>query len=258
MGERGLPTGRASVRGALALAVASAVAGRGELVLLTGEPGIGKTTAARELAGMAEDAGAEVVWTACWPDDPTAHGPWVSVLSALGEEMDPARGALTGAEPLDGSAAAAARAGAYERVVTALAGRAQERPLVIVIDDLHWAGEGTLRLLASLRGRLPAVACLVVGTYRDAEIPDHSLLADLAPTANRIALSGLVSDEVAKLLGDVLDRQPDLATVTEVRRRTGGNPFLVLQVARLLASGSADALPAGAPRRTRSPPRRAA
>ena len=117
---------------------------------------------------------------------------------------------------------------------------------MIVIDDLHWAGEGTLRLLAALRGRLPAIACLVVGTYRDAEIPDHSLLADLAPTGNRIALSGLVPDEVAQLLGDVLDRQPDPATVTEVRRRTGGNPFLVLQVARLLASGSDDALPAGA------------
>ncbi len=230
----------------MAAAVSSTVAGRGGLLLLAGEPGIGKTTAARDLIGLADDAGAGVVWSACSPDDQVAHGPWLTVLAALGAEpSDAAIHLATGDDPGDGAAASAARAGAYERVMITLASCARDRPLVIVIDDLHWSDDGTLRLLRALHGRLPAVPLLIVGTYRDAEVPTGSPLSTLAESADRLTLTGLVSEEVAQLLTEVLGAQPDSPTVADVCRRTGGNPFLVLQVARLLASGSHDALPAG-------------
>src|SRR4051812_49657287 len=61
------------------------VGGRGSLVFVTGEPGIGKTTAAQAAAAMADARGAEVLWAACWPDDAEGHGPWRALLADLGE-----------------------------------------------------------------------------------------------------------------------------------------------------------------------------
>src|SRR4051812_26860641 len=101
-------------------AVAAAVAGRGSLLFVTGEAGIGKTTAAQDVADAAAAAGAEVLWAACWPDDALAHGPWRSILIDLGDAGAAALAALSGAEQFDPTAATAARAGAYVRVVDAL------------------------------------------------------------------------------------------------------------------------------------------
>src|SRR5205823_1818494 len=139
---------------AVRAAVAGALAGRGSLLFVTGEAGIGKTTAAQDAAGVGAAAGAEVLWAACWPDDATAHAPWRSILRDLGEAGAAALAALSGAEEFDPTAAAAARAGAYARVVDALAALSRQRPIVVVLDDLHWADEGTVRLLAAVRSRL--------------------------------------------------------------------------------------------------------
>src|SRR5258706_3132612 len=227
-------------------AVFAAAGGRGSLVFVTGEPGIGKTTAAQDVAAVAASAGAEVLWAACWQDDPTAHAPWRSVLADLGEAASAALSALSGTEQLDPTAATAARAGAYVRVVDALAALARQRPIVLVLDDLHWADDGTVRVLSALRGRLPATPMLVVGTYRDNEVAADSPLAAIATASDRIALAPLGRSEVAAVIESVVGSPPDERTVDDVLRRTGGNPFLVVQVSRLVASGQKDALPAGA------------
>ena len=231
---------------ALRAAVESALSGRGSLVFVTGEPGIGKTTSAQDAAAEASAAGAEVLWAACWQDDTTAHAPWRSVLTAIGDVGEAALAALSGTDDLDPTAAGAARAGAYARVVDALAAESRRRPLVVVLDDLHWADDGTVRLLGALRGALAASSLLVVGTYRDNEVPLDSPLAMLAAAADRIALTPFAPRAVADLIAGLIGREPDEGTVADVLRRTGGNPFLVLQVARLLSTEHGDVLPAGA------------
>jgi tetratricopeptide (TPR) repeat protein len=227
-------------------AVLAAADGRGSLVFVTGEPGIGKTTAAQSVATAAAAVGAEVLWAACWQDDATAHAPWRSVLADLGEAGVGALSVLSSNEELDPTAATAARAGAYARVVDALTALARQRPIVLVLDDLHWADDGTVRLLAAMRGRLPATPMLIIGTYRDNEVASDSLLAGVATAADRIALAPLGPPEVAAVIEGALGRAPDDRTVADVVGRTGGNPFLVVQVSRLLASGRDDVLPAGA------------
>src|SRR5204863_9385192 len=124
----------------------------------------------------ARAAGASVLWAACWQDDATAHAPWRTLLGELGESGAAALAVLSGTEQYGPTSAAAARAGAYARVVDALAALARQRPLVLVFADLHWADDGTIRLLAALRGRLPATPMLVVGAYRDNEVGRDSAL----------------------------------------------------------------------------------
>ncbi len=227
-------------------AVLAAVAGRGALVFVTGEPGIGKTTAAQEAARVATEVGADVLWGACWQDDATAHAPWRAILEGMGDAATSALAVLSGTEESDPTAAAAARAGAYARVVDVLTSSARRRPIVVVLDDLHWADEATVRLLAAVRGRLPATPMLVIGTYRDNEVATDGPLASLATASDRIALAPLAAPAVAAIIESIVGRAPDDGTVADVVRRTGGNPFLVVQVSRLLGGGRDEALPAGA------------
>jgi len=241
-GYRRRPVGVDALRGA----IEGAIGGRGALVFLTGEPGIGKTTAAQDAASLASSDGAQVLWAACWQEDTTAHGPWRTVLSDLGEAGAGALAALGGTDELDPSALTAAREGAYLRAADALTAVARQRPVVVVLDDLHWADDGTIRLLAAVRGRLAATPMLVIGTYRDNEVAAGSLLANLARTGDRLALAPLNRAAATTLIRDIAGASVDDETVSDVLRRTGGNPFLVVQVSRMLADGRDDALPAGA------------
>src|SRR3954454_13083180 len=117
---RPLAVGVETVRGAVAGAIDAAIGGRGSLVFITGEAGMGKTTAARGAATSAAAAGARALWGASWPDDMPAHGPWLTVLAELGDAGMSVVSALAGTDAPDPATAAAARAGAYARVVDAL------------------------------------------------------------------------------------------------------------------------------------------
>jgi tetratricopeptide (TPR) repeat protein len=238
--------GRAAVHAALGAAVDAAVDGRGRLLLVTGEAGIGKTTAAQDIAERARARGARVVWAACWPDERVEHGPWRTVLGELGEPGAAAAQSLFAADEQDPSAAVAARTAAYEAAIAALVEACAAAPLVVVLDDLHWADDGTIRLLTALRGRLPSLPLVVAGTYRDEEVVADSPLLALAPLADRVALTPLTPREVESLVTSVMGAPPEPDTLEQVLHRTGGNPFLVVQVGRLLAAGADDSLPAGA------------
>src|SRR5262249_46824747 len=107
-------TGRTAARAELGAALDAALDGRGRLVLLTGEPGMGKTTLARDLAAQARRVGAVVRWAACWSGGATvAHAPWLTLLAGLGGAGEPALGALLGSDEDDPGAIASARASAY-------------------------------------------------------------------------------------------------------------------------------------------------
>ncbi|MGZ4617860.1 MAG: ATP-binding protein [Frankiaceae bacterium] len=259
--------GRAAEIATLHQALAQAGAAEGGLVLITGEAGIGKTFLAR--AALREPPVAcSVLWGTC-RDDPGVPGlwPWVEVLRAAAETgLLPAAEAselegLIGAPAGPGTEVAGSAAGKqapggqevrrfhmFDNVARALRRAAAVRPLVVVLDDVHWADAGTLRLLRFLQPDLPRSRMLVVAAYRADEVGGDSVqlvLDELAARSLVLPLRGLDVDGVAQLLGPTGAPGSGAARddAAAVLVRTGGNPFLVQQVMRL--SEGAAGLPAG-------------
>ena len=243
--------GRRLATGALRSAIDAAVGGAGGVVLLTGEAGMGKTALASEAVTYATARGAAAVWGTCWEGDGApGFWPWIQVVRALARDGDSdSTGAgvlaeLTGvAEERAGilGGESAVRFRTYDLAATYLRGRAAQRPLVVVVDDLHWADLSSLRLLVFLARQLHDAAALVIGTYRDVEVtagdhPARPLLAELAEQAELLHLTGLTEDEVGQLLERVCGERPQPPLVRAVHDRTAGNPFFAQQVARLLAA----------------------
>ncbi|MFG1673047.1 AAA family ATPase [Micromonospora sp. NPDC049282] len=277
--------GREHPAGLLRAEVTRVVDSHGGLVLVTGEPGIGKTTLVSAAADEARRRGALVLGAACWDSDTAPdYWPWVQVLRRLarttGDDPAPARQAADAGlvallgERAAGGAAVGDRAAGGERgsgddpvepgddggraefarhdaVTTALVAVAQHRPVVVVLDDLHWADPASLRLLQFATQHTWFERLLLIGTYRDAEVEagDHRLrplLLPLTAKASTVTLTGLDRDEVAALIRRTAGREPDAGLVDEVHRRTGGNPFFVEQTARLWhTDGLADTIAPG-------------
>jgi predicted ATPase len=118
----------------------------------------------------------------------------------------------------------------------------EARPLLVVVDDLHWAHVPSLSLLASLASELKDARLVVVGTYRDVEAlaarPLAETLGALArePVVERISLGGLDRADVARLIGRTIGCRPAEPLVEAVADRCGGNPFFITELLRLLQS----------------------
>ncbi len=245
-----------------------ALAGRGGLVLLTGEPGIGKTALAREFVEHASARGAAWVWGSCWDGGGApAYWPWVQVGRALSRRADlgALRDALGESAPwvarllpeLAGTLGAPAqpseldtdqaRFRLFDALATLLAVVAEQRPLVVVLDDLHWADASSLLALEFVARALPDIPLLAIAAYRHAEAHARAELAaplgGLARAATRLPLEGLGRDDVGVLaaarargLGAV-EREPiPPQLVTAVHQASAGNPFFVDELVQLLAS----------------------
>ena len=214
--------------------VEAALASRGGVVTLTGEAGIGKTTLATAAADHAEARGATVVWGTCWEGAPP-FWPWLEVLAALGVETG-----LQDAGPPGQPAPLAGRFERFHAASGALLAAAGRTPLVVVLDDLHWADPASVELAAFHARRARRSRQLLVATYRDVEIaPGDPLgrpIARLEAEGQTLPLGGLDAPQVAQVLAGLTGGEPDPELGTSVHRRTGGNPFLVQQVARLLAA----------------------
>ena len=255
--------GRDDQLAALDGVLAGARGGRGRVVLVAGEPGIGKTRLAEEAARRGAAAGMQVAWGRCHEGDGApALWPWTQVVRQLAAELGPGQlAAMLGpsaawlgplmpelaepglpAGPLPVADLGAARFQLNQAVAGLLRRAAGARPLLVVVDDLHWADVPSLALLAFLAGELNDARLVVVGTYRDVEVvagrPLAETLGALArePVVERIALGGLDRAGVARLIGATIGGSPAEPLVQAVHDRCGGNPFFITELLRLLQS----------------------
>ncbi|NGN65651.1 AAA family ATPase [Streptomyces sp. A7024] len=261
--------GRDHPAGVLRAAIDRAAVSHGGLVLVAGEAGIGKTALVTGAVAAAREQGALVLSGSCWDGAP-GYWPWTQVVRGLKrgagdgawEEARQAGGgvlaALLGADggiPADGADGLPAGGSdgfpLYDAVTSALAAVAARRPVVVVLDDLHWADPASLRLLAFAAQHTWFERLLLVGTYRDVETdaaghPLRELIAAVTAKAANVTLTGLDVDGTGRLMARTAGREPAPELVAEVHRRTGGNPFFVEQTARLWAGGaSVDAVAPG-------------
>jgi tetratricopeptide (TPR) repeat protein len=248
--------GRDHPAAALRSAVERTVSSHGGLALVTGEAGIGKSTLVTDVAARHRGE-LTVAFATSWESEAVPdHWLWVQVLRSLraqlGEdawralEPGPAAEALLGRG--DGSTPAPFEL--YDDVTQLLIAASQRGPLLVVLDDLHFADPGSVELLKFASQHTWFERVLFIGTYRDSEIdPGHRLRARMLPLvakAAMVSLEGLDEAGVAELCRTTVGDAPDAATVAEITRRTGGNPFFVEQTAQLWASGQrVDATTAG-------------
>ncbi|MBB5802618.1 hypothetical protein F4560_002386 [Saccharothrix ecbatanensis] len=250
--------GRDHPAGVLRVEIDRATRSHGGLVLVAGEAGIGKTTLVTGAAEEARRHGALVLGGSCWDSDSApGYWPWVQVIRALRRAASPDEWASVDRGPLAvllGEAPAEHKPEGfplYDAVTTALVAMSHHRPVVVVLEDLHWADPASLRLLEFAAQHTWFERVLLVGTYRDAEVDaeDHPLRPVMAPLLSRattVALTGLAPVEVGELISRTAGREPDPDLVAEVHLRTGGNPFFVEQTARLWhGSGSVTAVAPG-------------
>jgi DNA-binding SARP family transcriptional activator len=227
------------------------------LLLVAGEPGIGKTRLAAELAARAGRAGASVLAGRVAEDALVPYQAWVEALAGyLAAVPREAAAALTArdeaalARILPGiptpPAPAEDRFRLLEAVASLLSAVSHDRPSVIVLDDLHWAEQASLVLLRHVLRWPGAMRLLLVATYRESELgrahPLSAALADLRrdTAVDRIRLRGLDARSTAALAPDA-----PAALALAVHRRTGGNPFFARELFRNAAESGADGLPEG-------------
>ena len=258
------PEGRAATLARLERAWADAVAGTRRFALVTGEPGIGKTTLAGELARRVHAEGGAVLLGRSDEHAPVPFQPWIEALERLLEAL-PATDADHWLTAHDGalarllparSAAQGPPGGPRERYLAFELARAMldevaaRRPLLLVLDDVHWADADSLALLRHLARSAPPTRQLVVLCARPAELEPAiaQTLADLrreGPLVH-VDLAGLDEDAVAALVARRTGTS-DPEAARRLRARSGGNPFFLGELLREAqeAGGDADGPPAG-------------
>ena len=253
--------GRERAMETLREALDHALQARGRLTLLVGEPGIGKTRTSEELAALATDRGARLLLGRCYEGEGApAYWPWVQVLracladadrDALAEDMGPGAADLAQLVPelrsdfpdlpvAEALEEEQARFRLFDSVSRFLERLSLRTPLLITVDDLHWADADSLHLLQFLAGSLRNRRVLLLATYRDVEVRrEHalgSLLGALArePHCERVVLRGLPEAEVASLVEALAGEAAGSELVASIHDMTEGNPFFVHEIVRLL------------------------
>jgi DNA-binding SARP family transcriptional activator/class 3 adenylate cyclase len=222
------------------------------VVVLAGEPGIGKTRLVTEFARTAHEQGATVLAGSCHEETHVPYQPFVQALrhyiaccppAELAVQVTPRRAQLAAILPEledprspygpTGLGAEQERFRLFETVSSLLADAAHLRPLVLFLDDLHWADQSSLLLLRHLARSAKDAPLMVLGTYRPVEVDDEHPLAEAlaelrrARMLQRLALSGLDEAEVAELIAGRTGLKAPSGFVRRVAERSEGNPFFI-------------------------------
>lgn len=241
----------------LETAINDAVSGRGRVIMLAGEPGIGKTRTARELFASAERRGFCLLWGWCYEHQGAPpYWPWLQSLRAyiesaesgqLRQELGPGAADISGILPeltakLEGLVRAPAldpeqmRFRLFFSITTFLKNISRSQQVVLVLDDLHWADESSLLLLEFLAKEISASSLMVLGTYRDAEVTgSHPLVQTLGNLVReshfqRIQMKGLNRQEVGEFVESKAGVAVAEAVGDAIHQRTDGNPLFMTEV----------------------------
>jgi tetratricopeptide (TPR) repeat protein len=253
--------GRARELGELMASFDQARAGRGGLVLVTGDPGIGKTRLARTLGEQARDAGAVVALARGWDGGGApSYWPWVQVVRALAAERSDERltadlgagarwvaqiapeirdrlGLPDANEPAESDQA---RFALFDAVAMFLRRVAADAPVVVLLDDLHTADLPSLLLLAFLARAIADAPVLAVTTHHDAgpnRGPEvEGVFGELSRFGRRVHLAGLEPADLRQLIAHRSGSAPSDDLVRRLAAVTEGNPFFSDEVVRLLVS----------------------
>ena len=237
---------------------------QGRLILIQGEPGIGKTRLLDEFGRFAAERGARVLAARAYEmEQDLPYAPIVEALSAffrstanpaevtavLGERasllatlIPSLRDLVPGLPRHQSLRPDAERAALVAGLTHLLLGLARTRPIVLHLDDLHWADVSTLQWLHYLARRLPGEPVLIIGTYRTGEAAlDHPLqrlrasLAGDAAEPRLLELTCLVADQVAALFPEVSGSSSrGRAIAARLHRETGGHPLFLVETLRTL------------------------
>jgi DNA-binding CsgD family transcriptional regulator len=247
----------------LTAALEDARSGRGRLAMLVGEPGIGKTRTAQELAAYAETQGVRVLWGRCHEyQGAPPYWPWIQAIRAYARERDPEQllaemgsGAAYISQiapdiqqqlpqvspPATTEDPEQARFRLFDSVASFFKNASRQQTLVIVLDNLHWADKSSLLLLEFVAQELGESPLLVVGTYRDVDLSrQHPLFETLGELARegrfqRVLLRGLSQEDVGQFIESATGIPPASGLVRAVYAQTEGNPFFIIEVVRWLA-----------------------
>ncbi|MCH7713785.1 MAG: AAA family ATPase, partial [Chloroflexi bacterium] len=257
----GVFVGRQQEMGDLKAGLEDALSGRGRLLMLVGEPGIGKSRTAQELATYAGLRGAQVLWGRCYEEQGAPpYWPWVQAIRSYVREKEPeelrsemgagaediaeivsdVRERLPGLRAPSQLEPEQARFRLFDSITTFLRTASQRRPLVLVLDDLHWADQPSLMLLQFIARELGGARLLIIGTYRDMELSRQHPLAEALGELTRerlfqrVLLRGLTQEDVGRFIEMAAGVAPPSGLVSSVYTQTEGNPLFVTEVVRLL------------------------
>jgi DNA-binding winged helix-turn-helix (wHTH) protein/tetratricopeptide (TPR) repeat protein len=247
--------GREAVLDLLGARLHQALQGPGELVLVSGEPGIGKSRTVHELGLRGTELGADV-WTGrCLEEDGApAFWPWIQVLrecvrargpsdtlallssraADIAEAIPELRGLLPDIAKAPAIDPKAARFRAFDGMTSFLRGASEARPIVLVLEDLHRADRDTLELLDFVTQQPSRAGLLLVGTIRRAGAREGTAELVRKVTRSRpatvIELVGLLPDDVARYTEAVVGSVAPPAVVAALHEQTAGNPLFCRQV----------------------------
>ena len=240
----------------------AAMAGSGRIVMIAGEPGIGKTRTAAELETYAEERGCHVLWGRCYEEaGAPPYWTWVQPIRSYVESADSDRlreEMREGAREISdivpevrnlapdsvdvrlGEGPDQARFRLFDAVSSFFLRASAHRPLLIVLDNLHWAHTSSLLLLTFLATTIVDQRILIVGTYRDEDISrGHPLIHALGDLNrldhfDRLILRGLTSGDIADYIAEACGAHAHGGLAELIHLHTEGNSFFVTELVRLL------------------------
>ncbi len=234
-----------------------AAGGRGGFLLISGEPGIGKTRIARELSTYVEISGGRTLIGYCYEGDRTPYGPIAQMVESslkngrglnlpetvladlltLAPELRLQFSDMPLNERLDPEAE---QQRLFESIVTWFGALTREGQIMLVVDDIHWSDSGSLSLLRHLARRLERRQALILATYREVELdeglPFQQMLNEISRErlATRIKLARLSKEHTGELLATLFSEEIPPDFLDGIYRETEGNPFFIEEVCKSL------------------------